>query len=177
MNLNDWQILALSALPVSELRVTIPLALSMGMSPLRTYFLAVTGNLIPVLPLLLLLEPASALFRKIPILDKIFEKMLNKTRKKSDRVRKYGYLGLTLFVSIPFPGTGAWTGAILAWLLGLNFLYSTVAICVGVFIAGVIVSAASLGIIHVSMMFGFEVMIFIILALVLLVYLFKRISK
>ena len=167
MTLSDWQIIIFSALPVTELRVTIPLALANGMSMQKAFILAVTGNIIPVVPLLLWLEPISKWLRQFPFLDFLFQKILLRTRRREQRVRWYGTLGLLLFVAIPFPGTGAWTGAILAWLLGLPVLSSAVAISLGVFLAGIIVSLASAGVIQIAYVYEFEYFLAAILVIVL----------
>ena len=150
MTLTDWQILIFSALPVTELRVTLPLALANGMSVQKAFILTVIGNIIPVVPLLLWLEPISKWLRRFPFLDFLFQKILLRTRRREQRVRRYGALGLMLFVAIPFPGTGAWTGSILAWLLGLPIFSSAITISLGVVLAGIIVTLASVGVIRIA---------------------------
>lgn len=150
MSTTDWQIILLSALPVTELRATIPLALALGLSPLRAMTLAVCGNLLPILPLVCFLEPLSRRLRQHPFLDDIFQKVLTKTRRKGSGVQKYGALGLLLFVAVPLPGTGAWSGAILAWLLGINPFYTLWALSGGVILAGLAVTLASLGLVKIA---------------------------
>lgn len=167
MTITDWQIFFLSALPVTELRVTLPLALAKGITPVRSYMLAVIGNMLPVIPLLFLLQPASRLFSRFPALDRLFRKLLLASRKKGGQISKYGYLGLMLFVAVPLPGTGAWTGAILAWLFGLDIILSALAIAAGIIIAGAVVLLASLGVIKAAIIYDFEV--FLVIAVVALV--------
>ena len=136
-----------SAMPIGELRAGIPLALGYGFSPLTAFALAVLGNLAPVIPILLLLEPAS---KWLTAHSKFFDRRLNhlfdKTRAShSESIEKYGALGLILFVIIPSPGTGAWTGCLIAWLFGIHLRYAIPAIVVGVMGAGLIVTAVSTG--------------------------------
>lgn len=150
MNAIEYQIFFLSLLPITELRATIPLAQSLGIQPLRAFIIAVGGNLIPIIPLLLGLEPLSRLLVNFPPIDRLFQRILAKTRNKGKQVNKYGFLGLFMFVAIPFPGTGAYSGAILSWLFGFNKLYSFIAISGGVILAGILVSFASIGIIKTA---------------------------
>lgn len=164
MTHNDWIIFFLSALPVTELRVTIPLALGLGMAPLRAVTLAVLGNLLPIIPILVLLEPLSKLLHYFPYINRLFQKVLTLSRRKGKQVEKYGVLGLLLFVAVPLPGTGAWTGAILAWLLGLNILSSALAIGLGVVSAGIIVTLASVGVLQATIVYDLEFALILFLA-------------
>lgn len=173
MSQTDWYILFLSALPITELRATIPLALALGVSPLRAYLLAVIGNLIPVLPVILLLEPLSRLLRWFPPLERLFQAILSRSRNKGAKVHKYGVLGLMLFVAVPLPVTGAWTGAILAWLFGFNALMAFLSILGGVLIAGFLVSLASLGVLKMAFLFDWSTLI-IILVLAAIIFLWYK---
>lgn len=173
----DWQIFFLSALPVTELRVSIPLAISLGMTPIRAYIFAVLGNILPVMPLLLLLDPFSALFCRIPAVDRIFKRVIERTRLKGKNVGKYGIWGLVLFVSIPFPGTGAWTGAILSWLLGIKILPAFLAICVGVCCAGILVTLASVGAIQLTLVYGLEYLLLAVVGGLLIYYMVRQKKK
>lgn len=133
-----------AALPVSELRGAIPLAIfTLKIPLLKTFFLSVLGNLIPVIPLLLFLEPVSERLRHFKLWRNFFDRLFERTRKKASLVEKYETLGLALFVAIPLPITGAWTGCIAASLFKIRFRYAVSAICVGVIFAGVIVSVVS----------------------------------
>jgi len=137
-------VVILGALPVSELRGAIPLAFAMGFSPLKAYLLAFTGNLIPIVPLLFLLEPISSRLRHIRIFERFFSWLFERTRKKASLVEKFEVLGLILFVAIPLPITGAWTGCVAATLFKIRFRYAFIAITLGVAIAGIIVTALCL---------------------------------
>lgn len=137
-------VVALAALPVSELRGAIPLGLAMGFSPLKTYLLAFAGNLIPVLPLLFLLQPVANRLRHIRIFARFFDWLFERTRRKASLVEKFEVLGLILFVAIPLPVTGAWTGCVAATLFKIRLRYAFLAIILGVAIAGLIVMGLSL---------------------------------
>ena len=134
-------------MPLSELRGGIPLALYLGFSPLESYILAVLGNLIPVPFILLLLDKIKNI--KIKFISKIYLATTTRIEKRRSIIEKYGYVGLMLFVAVPLPITGAWTGSLLAFLLGLNKLKSFIAISVGVSLAGIIVTLTSVGVLHI----------------------------
>jgi len=101
------------------------------------------GNLVPVPFILLFLDRVSEQLRKVGILDRILDWVFERTRRKGSIVEKYGAPGLVLLVAIPLPGTGAWTGSIAAFLLGLSFKRAFPAIALGVLIAGMIVTTLS----------------------------------
>ncbi|AKB80035.1 Small multidrug export protein [Methanosarcina horonobensis HB-1 = JCM 15518] len=139
-------VMVIGALPISELRGAIPVAMGIyGMGPLEAYFLSVLGNLIPVVPLLLFLEPVSKNLRRYRIFDIFFTWLFSRTRRNhSENFEKYGLLALTLFVAVPLPVTGAWTGCAAAFVFGIRFKHSFPAIAAGVMIAGIIVTAVTM---------------------------------
>lgn len=131
-----------AALPVSELRGAIPLGVFTLKEPLsKVFFLSILGNLIPVIPLLLFLKPVSEKLRRFRLWRKFFDYLFERTKKKAAIVEKYEALGLVLFVAIPLPVTGAWTGCIAASLFKIRLRYALAAISLGVLIAAMIVSA------------------------------------
>jgi len=135
----------LAAMPVSELRGALPFGLiKMGFSPLKAYLLSVGGNLIPVIPLLFLLQPVSDRLRHIKIFERFFNWLFERTKRKARLVEKFEALGLILFVAIPLPITGAWTGCVAATLFKIRFRYAFLSIVLGVLIAGLIVLGVSL---------------------------------
>jgi len=140
-----WLVVVVSAMPVSELRGAIPLGIMMDLNPWKVFFLAYIGNMIPVLPLLFLLEPVSTKLRKIPIFKNFFDWLFERTKKKAAVVEKYELLGLMILVAIPLPMTGAWTGCIAASLFKRDKKHSVFAVALGVLIAAVIVSVLTLG--------------------------------
>jgi len=139
-----WAMVMLLAMsPISELRGAIPLAIACGYSPLEAYAISVLGNLIPVAPLLLFLGPVSSFLMRYPAWDRFFTWLFSRTRRKYIEGREgIGSVALMLFVAIPLPMTGAWTGCVLAFLLGFRFLPAFLSISLGVLIAGVVVTAA-----------------------------------
>lgn len=141
-------VLLIAALPVIELRGAIPYAQGvLGMSPLTALFWSLLGNLLAVLLLLKFLGPVSLFLSKRIVLCKhIFDWVFARTRRKSKLVEKYGPLGLIIFVAVPLPATGGWTGSILAFLLGVSFMRAMPAIATGLLIAGVVVTLAVTGI-------------------------------
>ncbi|WP_394328927.1 COG2426 family protein [Methanolobus profundi] len=136
----------IGALPVFELRGAIPIALGVyGMHPVSAFIFAVMGNMLPVIPLLLFLDPVSTYLRRYAIFEKFFSWLFGRTqRNHSERFEKYGTLALTLFVAVPLPVTGAWTGCAAAFVFGIKFRHSLPAIFSGVLIAGLIVSVVTL---------------------------------
>jgi len=138
-------VVVLAALPVSELRGSIPLGLLLGFSPVKTYLLSFLGNAIPVIPLLFFLKPVSEKLRHIKIFAIFFNWLFERTRKKAKLIERFEALGLILFVAIPLPITGAWTGCIAASLFKIRFRYAFFAILTGVVIAGFIVMGLCLG--------------------------------
>ena len=137
----------LSATPIIELRGAIPIAIGVyGMDPIIAYILAFIGNMLPVIPLLLFLDPVSTYLRRFKIGDMFFSWLFSRTHHKhSERFEKYGTLALTIFVAIPLPVTGAWTGCAAAFVFGIKFRHALLAISAGVMIAGAIVTAFTLG--------------------------------
>lgn len=140
-------IVLIAALPVAELRLSIPVAImkepyGFGLDPFTAFYLSVIGNMIPVIPLLLFLEPVSNYFRRWRIGDIFFTWLFERThRKHSANFEKYGSIGLAIFVGIPLPATGAWTGCAAAFIFGFKFKNAFLAILAGVIIAGAIVTA------------------------------------
>ncbi|MDY6765341.1 MAG: small multi-drug export protein, partial [Halobacteria archaeon] len=109
----ELTVVFIALLPVFELRGAIPVAMGLyGMSPAEAFILGVLGNVIPVLPLLIFLEPVSEFLRaRSKIFDMFFDWLFARTRRKiEDKYRKYGAIALIPFVAIPLPVTGAWTG-------------------------------------------------------------------
>ena len=146
----------ISCMPVAELRGAIPVALlQYQMHPAEAYILAVVGNMIPVIPLLLYLEPVSNYLRRFRFWDKFFDWLFTRThRNHSARIEKYGSLGLAIFVAIPLPVTGAWTGCAAAFVFGIGFKHALMAITAGVLIAGVVVTTVTLGGISIFTLFA-----------------------
>ena len=137
-------VLLLAALPISELRGAIPAGFAFGFSPLKSFYIAFIGNVIPVIPLLLFLKPVSEFLRKMPVLSKFFNWLFERTKKRAAIVERLEAIGLILFVAIPLPITGAWTGCVAASLFKVRFRYAFPAIVAGITIAGIIVTLLSI---------------------------------
>jgi len=143
-------VFCIAMLPVFELRGAIPAAYAMGMDQhWLIYLLAVAGNFVPVLPILLLLGPVERNLRRFAPVDRFLDWLFKRTRSRSDVIRKYESLGLILFVAIPAPMTGAWTGAIAAYLFKLPLRLAIPCIILGILIAGVVVTLVSLGVLTI----------------------------
>lgn len=141
-------VMLIATLPVAELRLAIPIAiLAFDFDPVKAFYLSVIGNMIPVVPLLLFLEPVSNFLRRWKFMDKFFTRLFERThRRHSARFEKYGSIALAVFVGIPLPVTGAWTGCAAAFVFGLRFRNAFLAIFAGVLLAGVIVTLLTTGI-------------------------------
>jgi len=138
-------IVIISALPVVELRLALPIAINVfHMAWYKAYCLAVIGNLLPVPILLLFLDSLAKLVGRAEMGRRVVNWVFERTRRQGKRIERYEKIGLTLFVAIPLPVTGAWTGSIAAFLLGLKFRYAFLSILVGVIIAGAIVTSLCL---------------------------------
>ncbi len=145
----EFIVFLVSMIPLLELRGSILAAGFLdGMRFLPTYVAAVLGNMLPIPFILLFIEKIFAVMKKSKHLHKIPEVIEKKAMSKSEQIQKYGYLGLFLFVAIPLPGTGAWTGSLLAVLLGLNLKKSFLFVLLGVMTAGLIMSLLSFGILQ-----------------------------
>jgi uncharacterized membrane protein len=142
--LHYLEVFVLALSPIAELRGAIPLGIVRYDMPWFYVFpIAIIGNTIPVLLLFLLLEPLRKLSNKMGIVGIWVEKFLKRTQRRADSINRYGKIGLMLFVAVPLPFTGAWTGAIAAYLLGFRFRDAILPIATGVVIAGIIVTVIS----------------------------------
>lgn len=137
----------LSMVPVLELRAALPIGATLGLEWVANYLICVIGNMIPVPIILLFVRHVLEWMKKIPRLDKIALWVENKAQKNTPKVQKYASLGLLIFVALPLPGTGAWTGALVAAMLDMRMKYAIPSIFCGVLIAGLIMSLASYGLV------------------------------
>lgn len=132
----------LAMTPIGELRASLPVALTMyHMNWFLAFMVSVIGNLVPIIFLLLFLGPISQWFSsKFKTCNRFFSWLFERTRRKTEsRVTKYGEIALISFVAVPLPFTGAWTGAVAAFLFGIPFRKAFPLISLGVVIAGMIV--------------------------------------
>ena len=130
----------ISMVPVIELRAAIPYAIGVGIEPWLACVLAVIGNMIPVPFILLFIRRIFAWMKRYEKLGRIVDKLEKRAASKSETVKKYELVGLCILVAIPLPGTGAWTGALVAALLEMRIKRALPEIFIGVVIAGIVVT-------------------------------------
>ena len=140
--------LLMSAVPVIELRGGIPYGIASGLEWWEAYPAAVIGNLLPVPFIMLGVRWVFSWLRKLsPWFEPLISKMEEKAAKNSKMIEKYELLGLFILVAIPLPGTGAWTGALVAAMLDMRIKHTFPVIALGVLVAGAVVTLASLGLV------------------------------
>jgi putative small multi-drug export len=140
-------IFLISMLPIIELRGAIPIGAAIGLPWYLNMIVSIIGNMLPVPFILMFSVKAFEFMKKHNIMVKFIEKIENRAKKRSEGLATGEFIGLMLFVAIPFPGTGAWTGALIAALLQFNRKRSFFYIGLGVVIASVIMTLASYGVI------------------------------
>lgn len=140
-------IFLISMLPVVELRGAIPVGAAIGLPWYLNMIVSIVGNMLPVPFILLFSVKFFEFMKKRNILVKFIEKIENRAKKRSEGLATGEFIGLMLFVAVPFPGTGAWTGALIAALLQFERKRSFIYITLGVLIAAAIMTAASYGVI------------------------------
>ncbi|MBC8302342.1 MAG: small multi-drug export protein [Pelagibacterales bacterium] len=139
-NIIFWSIF-LSILPIAELRGGIPYAIANDLNPLLTFFICVGANILVFPIVFFFLEFLHPLFLKIDLYKRLFDKFIIKTREKiGNKIEKYGFWGLMIFVMIPLPVTGAYTGSFAAWLFNIPKKKAFLAVSLGVIMAGIIVT-------------------------------------
>ena len=137
----------MSMLPVVELRGSVPVGIAQGLEPGLVWLTCVLGNLVPV-PFIMLFARAvmSWMEKRGGVLERLVVRLKNKADKAAQKVYKYELLGLCLLVAVPLPGTGAWTGSLVAAMLQIRFKTAIPVIVLGVCIAGVIMLILSCGV-------------------------------
>ena len=139
----------ISMLPILELRGGLLAAPLLGVDPFAAYVVAIIGNLLPIPFILLFIKRIINWLRKskVKFLNKFAKSLEKKVNKNREKIEKYGYLGLILFVGVPLPGTGAWTGCLLAAVLDMDRKKSFVCIACGILMASIIMMTLSYGIV------------------------------
>ena len=139
----------MSMLPVGELRVGLPYGIAQGLEYPLALMAALLGNMVPVPFIIAYISRIFAwMRRRIPAMNNFVTRMESKADGKSEVIDKYGHWGLLLFVAIPLPGTGAWTAALIAALLGIRSSKAIPVILIGVCIAAAIMTFLTYGVIH-----------------------------
>jgi len=139
----------ISLMPILELRGGLLAAALLGLDPIPSYIISIIGNVLPVPFILLLINKVLNWMRnsKVNFFKKIANWLDEKVEKHKGQIEKYGYLGVILFVGIPLPGTGAWTGSLIASVLEMDKKKTFLAVLVGLFMASVIMMIVSFGIV------------------------------
>ncbi len=143
-------------IPIIELRGAIPLGAALEMSWWSNYLFSVIGNMIPVPFILLFIIKIIAWMEhsRVGFFNKIGGWLMRKAEKNRERIEKYSFWGVCLFVAIPLPVTGAWTGSLVAAVIGMKPWKAFLSCLVGVMIAGVIMTLASYGIVAAFKIFA-----------------------
>ncbi len=136
----------ISMVPILELRGGLIAASLLGIGVGQAIIICIIGNIVPIPFILFFITPIFNYMKKTKLFRPLVEKLEQKSMAKSDQIKKYEFWGLALFVGIPLPGTGAWTGALIAALLGIDVKKASLSILVGILIATTIMTIISYGI-------------------------------
>jgi len=141
----ELAVVVIAMLPIVELRGAVPVGINLfGMPWWKAVALSVVGNMAPIFVILLLLDRAVAWLGRIRLFRRFFDWLFARTRRKSGLIEKYEFLGLVLFVGVPLPMTGAWTGSVAAVIMGMPYWRAILANFLGVLIAAAVVTTLSL---------------------------------
>lgn len=140
-------IFIISMIPILELRGGLLAASLLKVSAIKAIPLCIIGNIVPIPFILLFIRQIFKLMKKTKVFRGIIEKLESRAMGKSDQIKRYEFLGLMLFVGVPLPGTGAWTGSLIASLLEIDIKKSSLAIFCGIIMATVIMYVVSYGIV------------------------------
>lgn len=141
-------VFVISMVPLIELRGAIPYGLALGLDPILTYALAIVGNCLPVPFILFFIRKILAWMQasRVAFFRKVATFVVEKGQRGFHKVQKYAVFGLFLFVAIPLPGTGAWTGSLIAALLDMRKRYAFPSVFLGVLCAGILMSLITGGV-------------------------------
>jgi uncharacterized membrane protein len=142
----EFVVFIISALPIFEIRGGVVAGLLLEMPVHRILLFGFLGNIASVTPILLFLEPLSKWLRRNRIADRLLHWLFARAEKKAEQINRWGPLGLVLFTAIPLPVSGAWTATFASILLGVRRWRALLSIYLGVIIAGIVVSLATLGV-------------------------------
>ena len=137
----------ISMIPILELRGGLLAASLLKISAAKALPICIVGNIVPIPFILLFIRQIFKWMKKTKTFRGLITKLENRAMGKSDQIKRYEFLGLLLFVGIPLPGTGAWTGALIASLLEVDIKKSSIAILCGLFMASAIMYIVSYGIV------------------------------
>jgi uncharacterized membrane protein len=149
----EFVVMLTAALPVIELRGAIPVGICLGLSPICSAILSFIGSIIPVPFILFTIRPVFNYLKTTRMFKSMVDRITdNSMTKYSQKVKKYGFWGILILVAIPLPGTGVWTGSLVAALLDMRFKLAFPAILIGNFIAGMLIMLLSNGVVSVFRM-------------------------
>ena len=145
----ELTVLFTASLPIIELRGAIPVGISLGLSPLHATIISFIGSMIPVPFILFTIRPIFNYLKETRTFKKLIHSLTDKSLNKSGKIQKYGAWGLFIFVAIPLPGTGVWSGSLAAALLDMRFKWAFPAIFFGNLVAGILIMLLSNGVVSV----------------------------
>ena len=141
-----FYIFLISVIPWIEIRGSVPVGILMGLDFTKVFLVSLLGGLLIIPFTFVLLDHIFPIIRKINLIDRLYLYWESKVQRKYKKYSEWELVGLMIFVAIPLPGTGAYSGTLLSYLLGLDRKWSFVMIFLGVILAGIIVSIITLGI-------------------------------
>lgn len=142
-------VLLTAALPIIELRGAIPIGISLGLSPVNAAVISFIGSMLPVPVLLFGIRPVFTLLRRSRFCGDIVNRLISRSLSKSGKIQRYGALALVFFVAVPLPGTGIWTGTLIAALLDMRFKWAFPAILAGNMMAALAITGISSGVVGI----------------------------
>ena len=135
----------ISMVPIIELRGALPIGVGMGLTPVTALIVSILGNMVPVPFIIIFIRRILNWMHRFEKFDRLATKMEEKAAKGGEKLVKYEMFGLFLLVAVPLPGTGAWTGALVAAMMDMRLKRAMPAIILGVIIAGIIVTTVTYG--------------------------------
>ena len=139
----EGAVFIISMIPILELRGGLLAASLLKVSAAKAIPICIMGNIIPIPFILLFIRQIFKLMKKTKVFRGLIERLENRAMGKSDQIKRYEFLGLLLFVGVPLPGTGAWTGTLAASILDMDFKSTIIAVMLGVLLAGIIMMVLS----------------------------------
>ncbi|MZQ98228.1 MAG: ligand-binding protein SH3 [Acidaminobacter sp.] len=145
----ELAVIITAMIPFVELRGAIPVGISLGLTPVHATLISFIGSMIPVPFILFTIRPIFKKLKKTKAFSQLISRLTHRSLSKSGQIQKYGAWGLLIFVAIPLPGTGIWSGSLAAALLDMRFKWAFPAILVGNMIAAGLILGLSHGVINV----------------------------
>lgn len=142
----EFHVFLTAMLPVIELRGAIPVGIAAGLSPVHSFVISYLGSTLIVPFLLLFIRPVFSMLRQNKKSGAMVDRVIRRTTLKTNQIKRVGMIGLFFFVAIPMPGSGVWSGCLIASLLNLPIRRAWIPICLGNFVAGLIILTLSYGV-------------------------------